>query len=97
MRIVIRFFASLREIVGKKVENLDFPDGMEVTVEKILQRLVKMYKNNFYEYVFDKKTGVIQSYLTLLVNSRSITTLEGIKTVLSDGDLLVILPPTGGG
>jgi len=93
----VRFFAALRELVGKKVETLEFPNGEEVTVERVLKSLVELYGKDFIEYVFDRETGDIQGYLTLLVNGRSVTTLDGLRTRLTDGDVLAILPPVGGG
>ena len=93
----MRFFAALRELVGKKVETLEFPNGEEVTVERVLKSLVELYGKDFIEYVFDRETGDIQGYLTLLVNGRSVTTLDGLRTRLTDGDVLAILPPVGGG
>jgi molybdopterin synthase sulfur carrier subunit len=93
----VRFFASLRELVGKKAESLEFQDSEEATVEKVLRRLSEIYGKDFVEYVFDRKTGEIQSYLLLLVNGRSITTVDGLETRFLDGDVLAILPPVGGG
>jgi len=97
LKVSVRFFAALRELVGKKVESLEFLNGEEATVERVLKRLVELYGKDFIEYVFDRETGDIQSYLTLLVNGRSITTLDGLRTRLTDGDVLAILPPVGGG
>ena len=97
MNVSVRFFASLRELVGKKVEYVKFGDREEATVEKVLKRLSEIYGKDFVEYVFDGKTGEIQSYLLLLVNGRSITVLDGLETRLVDGDVLAILPPVGGG
>jgi len=102
LKVSVRLFAPLRELVGKKVEFLEFPDGEEVTVEKVLMHLFELYKKDFVkkgfvEYVFDGKTGEIQYYLLLLVNGRSITTFDGLKTKLTDGDVLAILPLSPGG
>jgi molybdopterin synthase sulfur carrier subunit len=97
MKISVRFFAAVRELVGKRVEFLEFPTGEKVTVEKILQRLTKLYGDDFVEYIFDRKTGEIQEYLTLLVNGRSTNTLDGLETEILDGDVLALLPPVGGG
>ncbi len=93
----MRFFASLRELVGKKVEYVEFQDSEETTVEKVLERLSDIYGKEFVEYVFDEETGEIQSFLLLLVNGRSITVLDELETKLIDGDILAILPPVGGG
>jgi len=95
--VSVRFFASLRELVGKKAESLEFQDSEEATVEKVLKRLSEIYGKDFVEYMFDRRTGEIQSYLLLLVNGRSITVLGGLETRLTDGDVLAILPPVGGG
>jgi len=97
LRVSVRFFASLRELVGKKVEILEFSDSAEVTVEKGLKRLAEFYGKDFVEYVFSEKAGEIKSYLTLLVNGRSTAVLNGLETRLTDGDVLAILPPVGGG
>ena len=97
MKVSVRFFAALRELVGKKVEFLEFSGREEATVEKVLNRLAELHGTEFVDYVFNGKTREIQGYLTLLVNGRSITTLDGLKTRLMNGDILAILPPVGGG
>jgi len=84
-------------LLGKKVEYLEFEDREEATVEKVLRRLSEIYGKDFVEYVFDVRTGKIQSYLLLLVNGRSITVLGELETRLIDDDVLAILPPVGGG
>jgi len=97
LKVSVRFFAALRELVGKKVEFLEFSGREEATVEKVLNRLAELHGTEFVDYVFNGKTREIQGYLTLLVNGRSITTLDGLKTRLMNGDILAILPPVGGG
>lgn len=93
----MRFFASLRELVGRKVEHIEFQNSREATVEKVLKRLSEIYGEDFVEYVFDGETGEVRSYLLLLVNGRSITVLDELETRLTDDDVLAILPPVGGG
>jgi MoaD family protein len=97
LNVSVRFFGSLRALIGKKVECVEFKDSEEATVEKVLRRLSKIYGQDFVEYVFDERTGETQGYLLLLVNGRSITVLGGLETSLIDGDVLAILPPVGGG
>lgn len=93
----MRFFTSLRELVGKKEQSLEFPDRGDLTVENVLKRLAKLYGKGFVEYVYDEKTGEIRGYLQLLVNGRSTAMLDGLKTKLVEGDVLAIIPPVGGG
>lgn len=93
----MRFFTSLRELIGKKEETLNFPDRKTVTVNAVLQRLAKRYGKEFVEYVYDSKTGEVKSFLQFLINGRSASALNGMDTELEDGDVLAIIPPVGGG
>jgi len=97
LRVSVRFFTSLREIIGKREETLEFSGGETVTVDKILKRLAKRYGRSFVEYVYDNKTGEVKGFLQFLVNGRSTSTLNSLDTELADGDVLAIIPPVGGG
>ena len=93
----VRFFTSLREVVGKKEETLRFPAGEKVTVNTVLDRLCKEYGRSFKEYVYERETGEVKGFLQFLVNGRSVSSSGGLASELSDGDLLAILPPVSGG
>ena len=97
VKVSVRFFTSLREIVNKREETLSFPDGEKVTVNRVLQTLAKEYGKAFVDYVYDSKTGEAKGFLQFLVNGTSTSTLNGLDTELKDGDVLAILPPVGGG
>lgn len=97
MQVSVRFFTSLREIIGKKEETLEFSEGKKVTVDEILKTLRQRYGTPFVEYVYDPKNGEARSFLQFLVNGKSATTLKGLQTEMEDGDVLAILPPVGGG
>jgi molybdopterin synthase sulfur carrier subunit len=93
----VRFFTSLRELIGKKEETLRFPDSEAVTVNTVLKRLAKRYGKEFVEYVYNSKSGEVKSFLQFLINGRSSSALNGLDTKLEDGDVLAIIPPVGGG
>ena len=97
MQVKVRFFTSLREIVGKKEEALSFPEGEKITVDMVLKKLTEKYGNPFQEYIYDTKTSQPKGFLQFLVNGNSTSTLNGLETQLRDGDVLAILPPVGGG
>lgn len=94
MKVSIRFFAALREIIGKKEETLDFRRGREVDIEKVLKRLAELHGKDFTEYVYDTQTGDVHGYLQILVNEKI---AKALTTKLKDGDVLAIIPPVGGG
>lgn len=95
MKISIRLFTQLREITGKKEVTLSFPDSEEVTLDQVVKMLEKEYGKDFADYVYDAKTNEVRGFLQFLVNGKS--AIDGQMTRLSDGDLIAILPPVGGG
>jgi len=97
VEVTVRFFTSLREIVGKREETLSFSEGENVTADLVLKTLSKKYGTPFTKYVYDEKTGKPKNFLQFLVNGTSTSTLNGLETELKDDDVLAILPPVGGG
>ncbi len=97
MEAKVRFFTTLKEIVGKREETLAFPDGERVTVDLVLKTLSAKYGKPFIDYVFDATTGQPKNFLQFLINGTSTSTLKGMETELKEGAVLAILPPVGGG
>jgi MoaD family protein len=97
LKISVRFFTSLREIIGKREETLEFTKDERVTLNKVLEQLSQRYGKDFVEYVYDTKTRCVKDFLQFLINGRSATTLGGLEAELVDNDVLAIIPPIGGG
>jgi len=94
MKVEVKFFTSLREITGKKVEEIQLQST--ITVEELLTLLSEKYGKKFREYIYNKK-GEVQGFLSFLVNGKNINILQGFDTKLQEGDTVAILPPVGGG
>jgi len=97
LKVIIKFFTSLREITGKREEPLEFLGNEKATVETALSALSKEHGKPFDDYVYSAKTHEAKGFLQFLINGKSASTLNGLQTELKDGDLLAILPPVGGG
>ncbi len=97
VRVSVRFFTSLRELVGKKEERVEFPGSEKVTLDEFLRMLSFKHGKRFEEYVYDEKSGEVKKFLQFLINGKSSASLNGFQTELKDGDVLAILPPVGGG
>ena len=65
-------------------------------MSSLLKELSNRYGEKLSEYLFDDK-GHLRESLSLLVNGQAINTSNLDTTKLKDGDLVVILPPIGGG
>jgi len=94
MKIKVRFFTSLREITGKKEDEIQLPSI--ITVGELLAHLSKKYGRDFTDYVYDEK-GNVQTYIQILINGRGINAFQGFETKLKEGDTVAIFPPVGGG
>ncbi|HDQ07147.1 MAG TPA: MoaD/ThiS family protein [Candidatus Bathyarchaeota archaeon] len=94
MKVEVKFFTSLREITGKKVDEIQLQTA--ITVKELLTLLSEKYGKNFREYVYDKQ-GKVQDYLSFLVNGKNINVLQGFDTELKQEDIVAIIPPVGGG
>jgi MoaD family protein len=97
LEVKVRFFTSLREIVGKREETLSFADASQVSVDSVLKKLTEEYGKPFTDYIYDAETGQLRGFLQFLVNGTSVQTPQGLKPRLKDGDVVAILPPVGGG
>ena len=94
MKVIIKFFTSLREITGNKMVNLQLKNKM--SVEQVLFLLLEKYGQEFRDYVYNQE-GKVQDFLSFLINGKNINNLQGFNTVLREGDIIAILPPVGGG
>ena len=94
MKVEVKFFTSLREITGKKVDTIQLQDA--ITVNELVKMLSEKYGKKFREYIYDKD-GLTQEFLSFLVNGKNINKMQGFDTKLEDQDVIAILPPVGGG
>ena len=94
MKVKVRFFAELREIVGIKEKILEVTNSP--TIYNVLNLLVNIYGKTFEEKIFDEKGGLSENYIILL-NGKNIRLLKGLDTTLQDGDEIAIFPPVAGG
>ena len=81
MKIRIRYFASLREVVGQSEETLDMPDGSSVS--GVRAALEERYPG----------LRAILARCVAAINQK----YGDAETALHEGDELVFIPPMGGG
>ena len=94
MKVTVRYLTILREITGKREEEIDTKEGS--TIEDVLAFLNGRYGKEFERYVLSgrKRKGL---RLLFLVNGQNIEKLDGLKTKLQSGSILTIIPPVAGG
>lgn len=95
MKVTVKFFTILREIIGKREEQLELAE--DSTLNDLLEKLSQKHGSKVAEYLYKKRTKQAESSLQFLVSGVSVNTLQGIKTKLKNGDIVAIIPPVGGG
>lgn len=81
MRIRVRYFAALRETMGREDETLELADGADVAAARALLS------------ARSPDVAAILPRCVAAVNRAYVA----IETPLKDGDELVFIPPLGGG
>lgn len=92
MIVRIKAFANFRDILGRDLE-VRLEDGS--TVKELLDSLCETHQR-MKSAIFDE-SGRVREYVVLMKNRKDIDSLEGLKTKLSEGDEVAILPPVAGG
>jgi len=90
--IAIKFFASFRDIVGRKGMDVEYRDEMKLgeLLHDMCSASEPLDKACFED-------GQLRDYVKLLVNGHNIAFLDGLETVLKDGDVIAVFPPVAGG
>ncbi len=94
MKITMQYFTIIRDITKQKEEVVEMPAGTSVL--KILEHLNEKYGNPFKRIVLSgsKFPGL---KLLFLINGQNTETLDSLRTILKNGDVLSIVPPLSGG
>ncbi len=93
MKITLRCFADIREILGAKEQELSLPDGQ--TVGGLLKALSEAHpplRQKLYA-----PDGTLRSHITILKNGRGIASLQQLDTPIDPGDVIALFPSLAGG
>lgn len=88
--VKVKLFANFREVAGAKEVQVD-----AANIEDLLKKLSSMYKG-LKELIYDED-GEVKDYVQIMVNGLHVRGLDGLKTRLSEKDVVAIFPPVSGG
>jgi len=101
MKIVVKPYLFLRDILGFTGREIELPDEGEKTVGELLTVLRRKYQmpdradiSQGQLILFEENRPV---GLVMLINGRNIGKLNGLSTVLNEGDQVTLFPPAAGG
>ena len=93
MKVSVKFYAHLRNLVGRRGK-VELELDSDATVVQLLEELIQDRK--IRKHIFDDKNE-LKSDITLLVNGREIKFLDGVNTMLKPGDEISFFPMVAGG
>jgi MoaD family protein len=91
--VTLRYFASVREALGRREEKVEVKAK---TVQGVLEWLAKTYGPQLTPQVFDSAGRLREEYRVLLNGALCPREKLAAKKV-ADGDEIVIMPPVAGG
>ena len=91
MKLTLRFFASFREVVGRKTLVQEYEDVS--TVGDVIEMLTAAYPDlDLYD-----EDGSLREYVTVMRDGRDVIHIDGLDTGLEGGETLSLFPPVAGG
>jgi MoaD family protein len=94
MKIKVKTFANLREIVGKS--ELDYEIEQGNSLGDLLENMCQKYGESFDRQIKDRSTGAIVPFL-LLINEKTFRSIADLHTPIAEGDIVTIMLPFDGG
>mgnify|MGYP000926051814 CR=1 FL=1 len=91
--MILRYFATLREVTGKKEET--WPEPVE-DLAGLIESLTRKYGSQFAKWVSPGDDG-FGSLCIILVNGQDYRSLDGAGTRLNPNDTISFFPPIAGG
>jgi len=96
LRVRVRLYGVLK--TAARVENLELDLGMSATVRQLVRKLVDtVAQTEFETYLIDAELKDPRPNALIMVSGTEVGALNGLDTVLRDGDEIVFLPVAHGG
>jgi molybdopterin converting factor small subunit len=99
LKVLVKPYLFLRQILGFKETVLDLPEGTDIS--HLLQLLRRDYnlpeKVNIAGGQLTLMNGEDPVGLIIMVNGRNLSQLQGMDTVLDEAAVISLFPPAAGG
>jgi MoaD family protein len=97
MVIKARYYAFVSSLTKKLIEDVEIPEGS--TVEDLIKILTGRYGYKFERLCYIRPLYSDKDYFNIYVNTKDLNDAklfpDGLKTVLSDGDIVTFGPVSG--
>lgn len=90
-KVNVRFFQELRTLTGQSEIQVDGS-----TLSEVFKSLIATYGDELKDMLFDEESR-IRSFAAVYINNKHVPDPNGYRNPLSEGDLILIIPPVSGG
>ena len=93
MRVMFKPFGPLRRLLKESLIEIEVPSGS--TVREVISRVIEIGGPNMNRLIMNGSR--ISGNLIVLLNRKDVATLNGAATLVSEDDVVSILPHVQGG
>lgn len=92
--VAVRFVGSLRTLAGKTKMTLKFEKN--ASIREVANRIIEKFPE-IGKAIIDPELGDPRPNTLIVVNGKEISVLNGLETLLRNGDEVVFIPVSHGG
>lgn len=94
VRVNVKFLGVFRGLSGKSQFCTELE---EANVKALIQKLVETFSSDFKRVLIDPELEDPRPNALILVNGKEISVLEGLATLVNDGDEIILISVSHGG
>jgi molybdopterin synthase sulfur carrier subunit len=95
VRIKVHTILTLQEVIGQREVEIILPEG--TSLKGLLSHMVGTWGERLSERIFRTGTEELLPRIRIMVNGRDMQFIQGLETVLREGDEVYLFPPVSGG
>ncbi len=94
MNVTVHSVLGLKQVLGRHRLEVELSRGS--TLEGLFEYMKQRWGDKFTSYVIDPKRSTVLPHMRVMVNGREIRSLQGMETLLKEGDEVLFLPEVSG-
>jgi sulfur-carrier protein len=96
MKVQVKFFANVQQWIGKEEIQLQLDPSGVYKVRDLLREIADREKMDL-SALLKEDLDDSRAKVRVIINGKGIHTLDGLDTVIQDGDQIALFPLLGGG
>ena len=95
MKIKIHYLGLVKTYTNKSQDEIELKDG--ASLSELLNKLAAEFGKQFTQDIYEPSAKDVKTMFTVMVNGIVMGQLNGVDTMLKDGDKVILMPLMTGG